>query len=118
MKSFIEDQMLILRQSRKDSNLQKSPCDHSSEIVRLTVEIAYLRNENRLKICITQTLIENNNTHQDPRVPNKNDFKVPKRYRTSSENHFANNTYVSNLIYTKNNQIMMMLKAKVIPLIM
>ena len=30
MKSFIEDQMLILRQSRKDSTLQKSPCDHNS----------------------------------------------------------------------------------------
>ena len=27
MKSFIEDQMLKLRQSRKDTALQKSPCD-------------------------------------------------------------------------------------------
>ena len=28
--------------SRKDSALQKSPCDHNSEIGRLTEEIAYL----------------------------------------------------------------------------
>ena len=33
MKSFIEDQMLILRQSRKYSTLQKPPCNHNSEIV-------------------------------------------------------------------------------------
>ena len=51
-KSFIGDQMLILRQSRKDSTLQKSPCEHNSEIARLTEEITYLRNENRTKICI------------------------------------------------------------------
>ena len=36
IKSFIEDQMLILRQSRKDSTLQKSPCYRNSEIFRLT----------------------------------------------------------------------------------
>ena len=55
MKSFIEDQMLIVRQSRKDSTLQKSLCDHNSEIARLTEEIAYLRNENRTKSCVIQT---------------------------------------------------------------
>ena len=32
MKSFIEDQMLIPRQLRKDSTQQKSPCDHNSDI--------------------------------------------------------------------------------------
>ena len=32
--------MLIVRQSRKDSTLQKSSCDHNSEIARLTEEIA------------------------------------------------------------------------------
>ena len=32
MKSFIEDQMLIPRQLRKDSTQQKSSCDHNSEI--------------------------------------------------------------------------------------
>ena len=36
MKSFIEDQMLVLRHSRKDTTLQKSSCDHNSEIARLT----------------------------------------------------------------------------------
>ena len=41
--------MLILRQSRKDSTLQKSPCYHNSETVRLTEEMAYLHNENRTK---------------------------------------------------------------------
>ena len=40
MKPFIEDQMLITRQSRKDSTLKKSSCDHTSEIVRLTEEDA------------------------------------------------------------------------------
>ena len=51
-KSFIGDQMLILRQSRKDSTLQKSPCEHNSEIARLIEEITYLHNENRTRICI------------------------------------------------------------------
>ena len=55
MKSFIEDQMLIVRQSRKDSTLQKSPCNHNSEIARLTEEIAYLRYKNRTKSCTIQT---------------------------------------------------------------
>ena len=40
MKSFIEDQMLIVRQSRKDSTLRKSPCDRNSEIARLTEKIS------------------------------------------------------------------------------
>ena len=57
MKSFIEDQMLILRQSRKDSTLQKSPCNHNYEIARYEN-----RNENRTKSCILQALLENDNT--------------------------------------------------------
>ena len=40
MKPFIEDQMLIIRQSRKDLILKKSSCDHNSEIARLTEENA------------------------------------------------------------------------------
>ena len=58
MKSFIEDYMLMLRQPRKDSTLQKSSCDHNSEIVRVIEDIAYLRNENRTKSCIIQVLID------------------------------------------------------------
>ena len=57
MKSFIEDQMLVLRQSRKDSTLQKLPSNYNSEIARLTEESAYSRNENRSKSCIIQTLL-------------------------------------------------------------
>ena len=34
IKSLMEDQMLVLRQSRINSTLQKSPCDHNSEIAR------------------------------------------------------------------------------------
>ena len=95
MKSFIEDQMLILRQPRNGSTLQKSSCDHNSETDRLTEEISYLRNENRTKGCIIQTLLENDNTQQKPPVPNKSDFKVPNKYVRSSENHSAHNTYIS-----------------------
>ena len=62
MKSFKEDQMLILRQSKKDSTSQKSPCGHNSEIARLAEQIGYLRNKNRTKICIIQTLLENDST--------------------------------------------------------
>ena len=47
MKSFIEYQMLILRESIKDSTTEKSLCDSNSEIVSSTEEIAFLRNENR-----------------------------------------------------------------------
>ena len=32
LKSFIEDQMLKIKQSRKDSTQQISPCNHNSEI--------------------------------------------------------------------------------------
>ena len=95
MKSFIEDQMLIVRQSRKDSTLQKSPCDHNSEIARLTEEIAYLRNENRNKSCIIQTLLENDNTQQKPLATNKSDFIVPNKYVRSPKNHSVNNTIIS-----------------------
>ena len=72
--------MLILKQSGKDSTLQKSPSDHSSEIARLTLEIAYLRNENRTKSCVIQPLLENNNTQQKPLVSNKSGFKLPNKY--------------------------------------
>ena len=95
MKSFVEDQMLILRQSRKDSTLQKSSCNRNSEIARLTEEIAYLRNENRTKSCIIQALLENDNTQQKRLAFNKTDFKVPNKYVRSSENHSANNKYIS-----------------------
>ena len=87
----MEDQMLILRLSRKDSTLQKSPCDHNSEIARFTEEIAYLRSENRNKGCVIQTLLENDNTQQKPPGPNKSDFRVTNKYVGSSENHSANN---------------------------
>ena len=116
MKSSIEDQMLILRQSRKDSTLQKSSCDHNSEIARLIEEIVYLRNENRTKSCIIQTLLENDNTQQKPPVANKSDFKVPNKYVRSSENHSENDT--KNLIDTTNCQIMVILKRRGIPGIM
>ena len=112
MKSFIEDEMLILRQSRKSS------CDHNSEIARLTEKTAYLRNENRTKSCIVQTLLENDNTQQKPPVPNKSDFKVSNIYVRSSKNHSANNTYVLHLIDTQYYQIMGILKRRVIPGIM
>ena len=54
--------MLTVRQSKKDSTLQKSPCDHNSEIARLAEEIGYLHNKNRTKSCIIQTLLENDKT--------------------------------------------------------
>ena len=98
MKSFIEDQMLILRQSIKDSTLQKSPRDHHSEIDRLTGEIDYLRNENRTKSCIIQTLLENDNTQQKNPAPNKSEFKVPNKYVRNSDNHSLNNAYISRSI--------------------
>ena len=87
MKFFIEEQMLILRQSRKDSTLQKSPCDHNSEIARLTEEIADLRNENRTKSCIIQTLLENYNKQQKPLATNKSDFIAPNKYVRSPKNN-------------------------------
>ena len=80
MKFFIEEQMLILRQSRKDSTLQKSPCDHNSEIARLREEIADLCNENRTKSFIIQTLLENDNTKQKPLATNKSEFIVTNKY--------------------------------------
>ena len=73
MKYFIENQILISRQSRKDSTLRKSPCDHNSEIARLTEKIAYIRNENRTKSSIIPTLLENKNTQQKPPIPDKRD---------------------------------------------
>ena len=63
MKSYIEDQILILRQSRKDSTLPKSPCDHNSEIASGDF---LLTQRNRTKSCITQTLLENDNAQQKP----------------------------------------------------
>ena len=87
LKSFIGDQMLIVRQSRKDSTLQKSPCDDNSEIARLTEEIPDLCNENRTKSCIIQILLENDNTQQKPPATNKSDFIVPNKYVRNSKNN-------------------------------
>ena len=87
MKPFIEEQVLILRQSRKDSTLQKSPGDHNSEIATLREDIANLRNENRTKSFIIQTLLENDNTKQKPPATNKSDFIVPNKYVRSPKNN-------------------------------
>ena len=87
MKPFIEEQVLILRQSRKDSTLQKSPGDHNSEIATLREDIANLRNENRTKSFIIQTLLENDNTKQKPPATNKSDFVVPNKYVRSPKNN-------------------------------
>ena len=95
MKSFIEDQMLVLRQSRKYSTLQKTPCDHNTEIARLTEEIVYLRYENGTESCVIQALLGNDNTQQKSLAPNKSDFKVPNKYVRNSESHSANNVYIS-----------------------
>ena len=96
MKSFIEDQMVIVGQSRKVSTLQKSPCDHNSETARLTEEITDLRNKNRTKSCIVQTLLENDNTQEKPQAINKNDFIVQNKCVRSPKNNtiiFTSNRY-------------------------
>ena len=103
LKSFIGDQMLIVRQSRKDSTLQKSPCDGNSEIARLTEEIADLRNENRTKSCIIQILIESDNTQQKPPATNKSDFIVPNKYVRSSKN----NTIIVQLMISVNSSFLL-----------
>ena len=79
--------MLIVRQSRKDSTQQKSPCNCNSEIARLTEEIADWRNENRTKSCIIQTLLQNDSTRQKPPSTNKSDFIVPNKYVRSPKNN-------------------------------
>ena len=115
---ILEDQMLILRQSRKDSTLQKSSCDHNSEISRLTEEIAYLRNENTTKSCIIQTLLENDNTQQNLwhliRVTSKYQINMCEALKITQQII----RICLHLIDTKNYQRMMILKMRVIPPIM
>ena len=67
--------------------MQKSSLDHNSETARLTEEIADLRNENRTKSCIIQTLLENDNTQQKPLATNTSDFVVPNRYVRTPRNN-------------------------------
>lgn len=52
MDSFKKCKKLMLWQSRKDLTLQELPCNHKSEIARLTEEITYAINEQRTKSCI------------------------------------------------------------------
>ena len=66
MQSFIADQVLILKQSLKDSTLEKSPSDISSEVKRLKEVNDILRQqnesllqENSSKNTIIQLLIKN-----------------------------------------------------------
>ena len=66
MQSFIVDQVLILKQSLKDSTLEKSPSDISSEVKRLKEVNDILRQqnesllqENSSKNTIIQLLIKN-----------------------------------------------------------
>ena len=67
MKSFIEDQLLIQRQSRKDLALQKLYWDHNSEIARLTEEIAYLRNEKITKVTLYRHCLKMTTQSKNPR---------------------------------------------------
>ena len=66
MQSFVVDQVLILKQSLKDSTLEKSPGDISSEVKRLKEVNDILRQqnesllqENSSKNTIIQLLIKN-----------------------------------------------------------
>ena len=114
MKSFIEDQMLILWQSRKDLALQKSSCDHNSKVARLIEEIAYLRNENRTKSCIIQTLLDNDNTQEQPpdliRLTSKYQINMCDALKIT---HQMMRMYL-HLINAKNYQIMVILKRSAI----
>ena len=119
MKSSTEDQMLILKQSREDSTLKKSPFYHKSEIAR--EEIANLHNENRTKSCIIQTLLENGNTEQNNRslqhlirVTLKDQINMSKALKITQQ---IIRIYL-HLIDTKNYQRMIILKTRVIPWIM
>ena len=119
MKSSTEDQMLILTQAREDSTLKKSPFYHKSEIAR--EEIAYLRNKNRTKSCIIQTLLENGNTQQNNkslqhliRVTLKDQINVSKALKITQQ---IIRIY-PHLIDTKNCQRMIILKTRVILWIM
>ena len=119
MKSSTEDQMLILTQAREDSTLKKSPFYHKSEIAR--EEIAYLRNKNRTKSCIIQTLLENGNTQQNNkslqhliRVTLKDQINVSKALKITQQ---IIRIY-PHLIDTKNCQRMTILKTRVILWIM
>ena len=114
MKSFIEDQMLILRQSRKYSTLQKSPCKHNSEIASLKEEIACLRNENRTKSCLIQTLLENDSTQQKLRYL----IRVISKYKINMYKALKIIQQIIriylHLVNTKSYQRMMILKTRVI----
>ena len=66
MQSFIADQVLILKQSLKDSTLEKYPSDISSEVKRLKEVNDILRQQNESllqgnlsKNTIIQLLIKN-----------------------------------------------------------
>ena len=106
--------MLILRQSRKDSTLPKSSSDHDSEIARLTEKIDYLRNENRTKSCIMQTLLENDNRQQNLRYL----IRVTSKYQINMCEALKITQQIIrihlHLIDTKNYKIMMILKTRVI----
>ena len=104
MQSFIVDQVLILKQSLKDSTLEKSPSDISSEVKRLKEVNDILRQqnesllqENSSKNTIIQLLIKNQE-YLNKSVCNwksvldvDETFKISKKNDTQSENNRREN---------------------------
>ena len=95
--------MLILRQSGKDATLQQSPCDHNSETAKLTEEMALYRHH--LKIAA-----HNKNLWCLIGATSKYQINMCEALKITQQIICI---YL-HLINTKNYQIMMTLKTRVI----
>ena len=106
MQSFIADQVLILKQSLKDSTLEKSPSDISSEVKRLKEVNDILRQqnesllqENSSKNTIIQLLIKNQEYLNKSVCNRKSVLDVDETFKTVPKGSLkeGNNTETSRI---------------------
>ena len=110
MRSFILDQVLLIKQSQKLANEQSfSDCENNSELIKsLLDQIEYLRRENSGKSNIISSLINNkvlfNNKENLIRI-DISKFENPKRDTKSeviAENKTKSNNFVLPNRFTNN----------------
>ena len=93
LRSFIIEQLLVIKESAKETSIDSSLSQSNS----LRDEITYLRNECKTKNCIIQSLLENQNVFQKTVNTGKLEpFIVPKKFASNIRTPLANPISTSN----------------------
>ena len=93
LRSFIIEQLLVIKKSAKETSIDSSLSQSNS----LRDEITYLRDECETKNCIIQSLLENQNVFQNTVNTGKLEpFIVPKKFASNIRTPLADSISTSN----------------------